>query len=90
MKVTFFNDAGHGWYSVKKAWLEFHGLMNKVSSFSYQKGDTIYLEEDCDASLLFNKAKEIGLELSVKSSYKHRSPVRSYSTVTKKLDSNEL
>lgn len=51
MKFKFYSDAGHGWLAVKRELLEQFGLLSKVTHYSYQKGETVYLEEDCDASL---------------------------------------
>jgi hypothetical protein len=79
MKVTYFNDGGHGWYSVKRSKLESMGVLSKVSGFSYQKGGSVYLEEDCDAGLFFNNlTEEEKQSIKVIDSYKHRSPVRNY------------
>ena len=36
------------------------GLADKISGYSYQKYGTAYLEEDCDATLFLDKAKELG------------------------------
>lgn len=56
MKVfKFYSDPGHGWLAVKEKDLETVGLsLDKISSFSYRKGKTVYLEEDCDFSLFYN------------------------------------
>lgn len=79
MKITFFHDNGHGWYSVKRSKLESMGVLNKVSEFSYQKGDSVYLEEDCDAGLFFNNLSGQELDLiEVIESYSNRSPIRNY------------
>jgi hypothetical protein len=53
----FFEDAGHGWMKVKKSELEELGIADKISSYSYEKGDYAYLEEDDDANK-FIKALE--------------------------------
>lgn len=80
MKITYFNDGGHGWYSVKRSKLESMGILSKVSGFSYQKGDSVYLEEDCDASLFFDAlSEEEKQSIKVINSYSDRSPVRNYS-----------
>lgn len=78
MKITYFNDGGHGWYSVKRDFLSKHNLLKEVSGYSYQKNNMIYLEEDSDARLLFDKLKELNIVPVIKSSYKERSPVRNY------------
>jgi hypothetical protein len=79
MKITYFNDGGHGWYSVKRSKLAAMGVLSKISGFSYQKGDSVYLEEDCDAGLFFNAlTEEEKQSIKVIDSYSHRSPVRNY------------
>ncbi|MDR2893665.1 MAG: hypothetical protein LBV80_11420 [Deltaproteobacteria bacterium] len=47
---TMFSDPGHGWLAVPRKELVSLGILNKISSFSYQKGDWVFLEEDCDFS----------------------------------------
>jgi hypothetical protein len=44
----FYSDGGHGWLSVGRSELVRLGIDGGISDFSYQKGDTIYLEEDSD------------------------------------------
>jgi len=43
-------DPGHGWAKVKRRELAKLGILDKITSFSYQKGDYVYLEEDMDLS----------------------------------------
>ena len=48
-----FADPGHAWVKVKKAFLE--QLLGPhwrkhFTCFSYERGEHVYLEEDCDAS----------------------------------------
>ena len=45
---TYFTDPGHGWLRVKRAELNALGITNKISPYSYMRGDYVYLEEDCD------------------------------------------
>jgi hypothetical protein len=48
----FYSDAGHGWLAVTREDLELVNLsVDHFSGSSYINGETIYLEEDCDASL---------------------------------------
>ena len=49
--LNFFSDPGHGWLKVKKAELVKFGLIESISSYSYERNDSVYLEEDCDAYL---------------------------------------
>lgn len=83
MKITYFNDGGHGWYSVKREKLKDLGVLEKVSGFSYQRGDSVYLEEDCDAALFFNSLSEAEKQsIEIIDSYKDRSPIRGYKRFT--------
>lgn len=73
-------DPGHGWLAVKRKELEDLGIASKITSCSYQKGKTVYLEEDCDMSL-FLQAKGYTKEnpcVSIKESYKEHTPLRNY------------
>lgn len=48
---TYFKylDASHGWVAVKRSMLRDLNLLDKISYYSYQKGGTVYLEQDSDA-----------------------------------------
>lgn len=50
-EYNFYTDPGHGWLEVPRAELKALGILSKVSGYSYQKGNMVYLEEDCDLSL---------------------------------------
>lgn len=79
MKLRVFTDPGHGWASVKRALLSELGIADKISPYSYQRGDSVYLEEDCDLSLLVAALKARGDTVEwVESSTDRRSPIRSY------------
>lgn len=76
---TKHNDPSHGWLAVKRSLLEQFGLLDKISQFSYQKGKTVYLEEDGDMGVLLNFLTNNGISFSFKESHTDkRSPVRSY------------
>lgn len=83
-KIVFHNDAGHGWYAVKRKELAELGILNKISGFSYQSrgGQTVYLEEDCDASIYFDKAELTSENTEVKNSYRAYSHIRSLDSFT--------
>jgi hypothetical protein len=53
LKITKHSDPGHGWYAVKRSLIQELGLTESISSCSYQRGQTVYLEEDSDASKFF-------------------------------------
>jgi len=75
---VFHSDPGHGWLAVKISELIELEIMDKVSSCSYKKGKTAYLEEDCDASLFIDALKKKGIELKFRESFQEHTPIRSY------------
>ena len=54
------DDGAHGWFAVPRLELKQLGIESQVSSFSYQKNSTVYLEEDCDATLFFDALEAQG------------------------------
>ena len=75
---VFHNDPGHGWLAVKRSELIRLGVIGEISSYSYQKGKIVYLEEDCDADT-FCKAKEApGEKIEVRESYRDNTSIRYY------------
>ena len=49
----FYADSGHGWMAVKKQQLVALGIASKITPYSYQRGDTAFLEEDRDLGIFF-------------------------------------
>jgi len=93
VKYRFYSDPGHGWLAVPKEHLQQLGITNKITGYSYQKGKTAYLEEDCDATTLFNAIKErIGnpnlafQDIYQKTIHKTYSPIRNYDHYTGSSD----
>ena len=78
-KYKFYSDAGHGWLAVKREELIEQGVLHRVSHYSYQKGKTVYLEEDCDATLFIQTIEKRGVKVEYTDVYVgQRSPIRSY------------
>lgn len=71
----FYEDPGHGWLAVKRVELVALDIADKITPYSYQRGATVYLEEDCDADI-FIKAK--GGHVEYETIYHDRTPIRSY------------
>jgi hypothetical protein len=93
IKVTYFQDSGHGWIAVKRSLLKEIGALEHISSCSYQKGDTVYLEEDCDASKFFKlyfaskgmdyiSSLQLDDYFDMKSIHSERSAIRNYARFT--------
>lgn len=53
-RFKFHSDAAHGWLAVKRDILYKLKIEHKITRFSYQKGSTVYLEEDMDATTFIN------------------------------------
>lgn len=80
VKITFYGDAGHGWYRVKMSDAKRLGILDKVSSYSYVRGASVYLEEDSDAGHLFDAITSTpGVIWNTKTAKPvDRSPIRSF------------
>lgn len=50
--ITVYSDPGHAWGKVKRSVLHNLGIADNITSYSYQRGEYVYLEEDCDLSTL--------------------------------------
>ena len=74
----FHSDPGHAWLAVKRTELERLGILGEISSCSYQRGGTVYLEEDCDASLFIKTKKDNGETFEYRESFQEDTPIRSY------------
>lgn len=66
IKKYFHSDSGHGWLAVKRKEVEELGISGAISDFSYQKGKTVYLEEDKDLSTFKTAMEATGVTLEIK------------------------
>jgi hypothetical protein len=57
-KLIFHNDPGHGWVAVRRTLIQRLGVV--PTPYSFQRGATVYLEEDCDAGALIRALKDAG------------------------------
>jgi len=83
VRLHFTADPGHGWLHVNRdiARMIMGDDFSKISSCSYQRGATIYLEEDCDAGYFLKACKERGVEVDIKvKHYANLAPIRSYNS----------
>ena len=84
-----YTDPGHGWYKVSREMLFRMDILDKISSFSYQKNDWVYLEEDCDATIFFDRSKELYGEIQIRVTSNiadNMSSIRYYDTFGKYSD----
>ena len=74
-----YSDGGHGWLKVSKKELKGLGIADKISHYSYQRGDFAYLEEDCDYSKFVAVMNSLGYTVQVVDKFSNkRSKIRSY------------
>ena len=77
--IVFYTDPGHGWCAVKRTRLIDLGIECQISPYSYQRGQTVYLEEDCDASVYFAALRAKGIDPAyIEKHMGRRHPIRSY------------
>lgn len=57
-----YTDPSHGWTKAPRKLLKDLGVERHISICSYQRGDFVYLEEDCDAPRLFGALRLVGIE----------------------------
>lgn len=77
--IKVYSDPGHAWAAVKRKHLQELGILSQVSSYSYQRGKTVYLEEDCDLSLYLKALNDDLRVYTFKEKHTDkRSPIRSY------------
>lgn len=83
MKKTFtiivYSDPGHAWGKVKRNVLKNLDIEDKVSPYSYQLRDNVYLEEDCDLGLLLQALHDNDTQVKfVEKNSNNTSRIRSY------------
>lgn len=66
LSFDFVNDPGHGWLKAPFDLIKKFGLQMFISNFSYQNGNDVYLEEDCDANLLLKALHENNIKYVIK------------------------
>ena len=60
MKFDSYSDGGHGWVRVPRKLLIKIGIESKITPYSYQRGEWVYLEEDADVTLFWRTMHELG------------------------------
>jgi len=82
--IRVYSDAGHGWGQIKRTILEKYNLLDKISGFSYQWRDNVYLEEDLDLPKLVDVLRAAKVDVKFKECISHRpSKIRNYSGYVK-------
>ena len=90
-KFIAYEDPGHGWVKVSRFLLLKLGIENKITSYSYQKGDYVYLEEDCDFSTFYDAMSKADKVIQVVSRHTDKqSKIRSYESFKSKCVINNV
>ena len=66
IQLDYYSDPAHGWYRVLREVLVHFDVADKVSTCSYERGEYVYLEEDCDGPILIRAAEAEGVGVYVK------------------------
>lgn len=80
-KITLqsFSDPGHGWLKCKRKLLVDLGIAESISRFSYERGEDVFLEEDCDAGILIKALEVRGVQVKMRhTSTNRQSKIRGY------------
>ena len=82
---TFHTDPGHGWLEVPKKMLTELGIDGEITSFSYESGDYVYLEEDMDAGTFFRAYQgKRGKRPEFVERHQEVTPIRNYQRYARK------
>ena len=77
--VICYSDPGHSWAKVKRSVLHNLGIANDITPYSYQRGEYVYLEEDCDLSTLCMALNQCNTRIKFVEKHTDRdSRIRSY------------
>lgn len=94
MKLTFYSTPGHGYLRVPKSvFLKMGGNPEKITSYSGHDVNTLYLEEDCDATYFLDLLKLNNVTPVISSRHLNNFPVtHNYSpdTFFRKLNTGDV
>ena len=71
-------DPGHGWLHVRRAEIERLGIAREITPYSYQRGDLVFLEEDCDLTTFMRAKKAAGEQMIFDERHVEYTPIRQY------------
>jgi len=83
--LTLYSDPAHAWLRVNRAAADaiMRDQFKKLTPFSYQRAEWIYLEEDQDAGTFLASAADRGINFQVVSKHtNNRSRIRTYDSLT--------
>lgn len=79
LTLNYYQDPAHGWVKIKRDKLIVLCIEHLISSYSYQRDDYVYLEEDNDLARLFKACDELQIQVKLKDYHTNKSSkIRSY------------
>lgn len=80
----YIQDPGHGWVRVPKTELAKAGCEADISRHSFQKGNNVFLEQDCDLQIFVDARRSQGLETKLRPyvNKSRTSRIRNYTSYT--------
>lgn len=85
--ILVYADPGHAWAKVSKKELIILGIANEISGFSYEKQDSVFLEEDSDLSKYIDALKQNNILYKFKEHHTNkRSKIRNYFSYSKPIN----
>lgn len=83
LTLTYHQDPGHGWLEVPLKHIDALQLRDRISCYSYQKGASAYLEEDCDAAVFMSAARAAGWTIQLREIHtEFDNPIRDFPPFT--------
>lgn len=74
-----YSDPGHGWGRVRRSKLIKLGILGKITTYSFQRGEWVYLEEDFDLTQFVLACRAAGEEPKFREfCTNHESKIRNY------------
>jgi hypothetical protein len=77
-EIRYITDPGHGWFEVPVDLIWQLGIEQKITAYSYRRGEFAYLEEDCDAFTFDQAMKAQGLAYALKELHQEQTMIRNY------------
>lgn len=79
---TLYADPGHAWLKVPRKMLHDMGIATIITTYSFERGDDVYLEEDCDLAVFMHHYREqFGKDPQIVEQYSNRSSrIRNYNS----------
>ncbi len=78
---VLYSDPGHGWLAVRRELLlRYAKAALSITRYSYQRGENVYLEEDCDCQSFLEALRDEGHAFKIveKTCTRNQSRIRTY------------